>query len=375
MDIYTLREQCIFCNSNIDKTYFEEDKYLYISSNICNDITNTKIKIPYNILLCMSCGCYQNKYLGNLDMVYNDNHNNVVISDIWIKHYDEFYNFIMNNNIIHETNSILEIGAGNNYIVNSFLNNNYKNYTILEPVITNKLDNVKYVSGWLENNDIVNEKYELTILSHVFEHLYRPNELFKVNTKYIAISIPNIPKYIEQFILNFLNIEHTFHFEENHITTFFNNHKYQLVDKNYYSDHSIFMLFEMDELLLPISYNDKIIPSIHSKFDTYFNKIYTLIHNINNYVNSTKKKFAIFPANMYIQYLISMGLDVKNISYFYDNNKNKLDKYLYGTDILCKNLDYFVSKNEYEIILLGFLYNDEIKTILEKNGIRYHLPY
>jgi hydroxymethylglutaryl-CoA reductase len=45
MDIYTLREQCIFCNSNIDKTYFEEDKYLYISSNICNDITNTKINI------------------------------------------------------------------------------------------------------------------------------------------------------------------------------------------------------------------------------------------------------------------------------------------------------------------------------------------
>jgi len=59
MDIYTLREQCIFCNSNIDKTYFEEDKYLYISSNICNDITNTKIKIPYNILVCMTCGCYQ----------------------------------------------------------------------------------------------------------------------------------------------------------------------------------------------------------------------------------------------------------------------------------------------------------------------------
>jgi hypothetical protein len=135
------------------------------------------------------------------------------------------------------------------------------------------------------------------------------------------------------------------------------------------------MLFEMDELLLPIRYNDKIIPSIHSKFDIYFNKIYTLIHNINDYVNHTKKKFAIFPANMYIQYLISMGLDVKNISYFYDNNKNKLDKYLYGTDILCKNLDYFVSNNEYEIILLGFLYNNEIKTILEKNGIRYHLPY
>lgn len=69
-----------------------------------------------------------------------------------------------------------------------------------------------------------------------------------------------------------------------------------------------------------------------------------------------------------------MGLDTKNIYYYYDNNINKLDKYLYGTDITCKNLDFFIKNNEYEIILLGFLYNQEVIKILEENNISYYLP-
>ena len=58
------------------------------------------------------------------------------------------------------------------------------------------------------------------------------------------------------------------------------------------------------------------------------------------------KKFSIFPAN------------IDNIGYFYDYNINKLDKYLYSTDIICKNLNFYINNNDYEIILLGFLYND-----------------
>lgn len=84
----------------------------------------------------MNCGCFQNKYLGNINLVYNDNHNNhnnVVISNIWIEHYNQFYNFIIDTNKINKDFNILEIGAGNNYIVELFLKNNYKNYTILEP--------------------------------------------------------------------------------------------------------------------------------------------------------------------------------------------------------------------------------------------------
>jgi hypothetical protein len=368
--LYKIRFECIFCENIINKSFFKEDKYIYISSNICEKISNTNI--PYNVLSCNNCGCYQNKYLGNIDLVYNDNHNNVIISDIWIKHYDDFYKFIIDSKKILNNFNILEIGAGNNYIVNLFCKNNYNNYTILEPVITNKIEGVNYISGWLEEYT-VDKQFDITILSHVFEHLYYPKDLFKIKSRYIALSIPNIPKYLDNFILNFLNIEHTYYFEEDHIITLFNNNKYKLINKLYFQNHSIFLLFENDTELKTILYS-KINTTIDKKIDLYFNNIFKLIDNINNYTKSNNKKFAIFPSNMYIQYLICLGLNTDKIEYFYDNNNNKLDKYLYGTNIICKNLNFYIENNEYEIILLGFLYNQEIREILEKNNIKYYMP-
>jgi hypothetical protein len=373
MNTHDIRFKCIFCDSKIDNTYFKDDLNIFLSSNICNSINNKKITIPYNILICNLCGCYQNKYLGNLNLVYNDNHNNTVISNIWIEHYNNFFNFILESNKILNNYNILEIGAGNNYIVDLFLKNNYNNYTILEPVITNKIDNIKYISGWLE--DYTNkDNNDLVILSHVFEHLYNPKDLFKIKSKYIALSIPNIPKYLDNFILNFLNIEHTYYFEEEHIITLFNNYHYKLINKKYFYEHSIFLLFEFDSNINQLLYKNDNIDTIFNKFNLYFNKIHDIINKTNNYINNSNKKFAIFPANMYIQYLISLGLDTKNIYYFYDNNINKLNKYLYGTEIICKNLDFFIKNNEYQIILLGFLYNKEIIKILEENNISYYLP-
>jgi hypothetical protein len=374
MNNFEYRINCIFCNKKLNKTYFKDDKNIFISSNICSKENNSKISIPYNIYICLNCGCYQNKYLGYINLVYNDNHNNVVISNIWIQHYKQFYNFIIETNKINKDFNILEIGAGNNYIVKLFLKNNYNNYTILEPVITNKIDNVKYISGWLEDYKTKNN-YDIVILSHIFEHLYNPNELFNIKSKYICLSIPNIPSYINNFILNFLNIEHTFYYEEEHIEILFNNFQYKLINKEYYLDHSIFLLFEYDEKLENKIFDTNLIYSINQKFDLYFNQINDIILKVNKYTkNNTNKKFAIFPANMYIQYLECLGLDISYISYYYDNNNNKLDKYLYGTNIICKNLDFFIENNNYEIILLGFLYNKEIIPILEKNNINYYLP-
>ena len=290
----------------------------------------------------------------------------VIISDIWIKHYNIFYKFIIDSKKIFNNFDILEIGAGNNYIVNLFLKNSYYNYTILEPVITNKNEGVNYISGWLENYKI-EKKFDMVILSHVFEHLYSPKDLFKIKSKYIALSIPNIPKYIDNFILNFLNIEHTYYFEEDDIIILQNNNKYKLINKSYFQNHSIFLLFENDTELKTISYSKIEINTIEKKIDLYFNNIFKLIDNINNYTKLNNKKFAIFPSNMYIQYLICLGLYTNKIQYFYYNNINKLDKYLYGTNIICKNLNFYIENNDYKIILLGFLYNQEIQAYFFQN--------
>lgn len=366
------RTKCIFCDNILHNVMFDINKNIYISSNFIDTIENY-ITIPYNIYVCDICLCYQNKYLGDLSLVYNSNHNNVILSDIWIHHYQLFYTFIINNyNNINKEINILEIGAGNNYIVNLFINDEYKNYTILEPNITNKLDNINYISEFLENfkNNI---NYDITILSHVFEHLYNPKDLFNINSKYIVISVPNIHSYLDNFIVNFLNIEHTFYFEEYHIIYLFGKFNYKLIKKEYYDKHSIFMFFEKINTY-GLDYNfikNNLNNNIKIKINNHFNKILSLVDNINNYINNNENiNFALFPAHFYITYFMIFGLDISKIKYLYDNNINKKNKYLYGTNLICKNLDYFINKN-YCILLLGFLYNTEIIELLNENNINY----
>lgn len=311
--------------------------------------------------LCNKCNCYQNKYLGELSIVYKNNHNNITVSNIWMEHYNKFYNFIANN-IEHMTNeiNILEVGGGNNYIVDLFIKNNYKNYTILEPNVTNKLDTIHYIPTFLENyND--SHSYDITILSHVLEHLYKPSEIFKINSKFFCISVPNIPKYLDNFIINFLNVEHTYYFEEYHILHLFAKHNYKIINIEYFDNHSIFMSFEKQDNVI----NNYIVNHVNdrtiTKMDYYFHKIIKYVNNINNYIADNKNiNVALFPAHFYISYLVTFGFDITNIKYMYDNNINKNNKYMNGTKLMCKNLDFFINSN-FSICLIVSLYNKEVK--------------
>lgn len=364
------RKICIFCDNKLDITLFENNKYISINSDLI-DIIQDPIYIPYNVYLCNKCNCYQNKYLGDLSIVYKNNHNNITVSNIWMEHYNNFYKFIINNikNITNKIN-ILEIGGGNNYIVELFTKNNYKNYTILEPNITNKINDVNYISTFLENyND--DHSYDITILSHVFEHLYNPSEIFKINTKYFGISIPNIPKYLDNFIINFLNIEHTYYFEEYHILHLFAKYNYKLINVEYFNDHSIFMLFEKEENVINNYITDNINNCTITKMNNYFDKIIKYVQNINNYMlNNKNMNIALFPAHFYISYLITFGFDVTNIKYMYDNNINKNNKYMNGTNLICKNLDFYIN-SDFNICLLVSLYNKEVINLLKKNNVKY----
>ena len=44
-----------------------------------------------------------------------------------------------------------------------------------------------------------------------------------------------------------------------------------------------------------------------------------------------------FGAHIFSQYLIMLGLSTKNIKYILDNNKDKQNKRLYGTDLIVKS--------------------------------------
>jgi hypothetical protein len=313
--------------------------------------------------------------LGDLSIVYNKTHNNILISNTWINHYNLFYNFILKSNILNNNLKILEIGGGNNYLAELLLKD-IKRYYILEPNVTNKNKDIVYIEEWLETY-ISYSNYDILILSHVLEHLYNPSEIFKFKSKYICISIPYLKKYVENIFMNVLNIEHTFYYDEIHIINLFLNNHYKLINNDYYFEHSIFMIFEYENNInlneTKLVYNNKIKSNINNIFDNFFKEIINIKNKINLLLNNNlNDKYAIFPCNHYIQYLFIFGLEIHKIDYLFDNNINKFDKILYGTNLICKNLDFF-SNNKIKMILIGSLYNLEILDALKLNNIEYFI--
>ena len=98
-NIFSIRDKCVICNTDLDKCLYLND-YLIPSNPSTIDEEFKSIHIPYNILICKNCGIYQNKYLGNVNIVYDVNHNNLLISKLWIEHYNIFYSFIKKNIIL-----------------------------------------------------------------------------------------------------------------------------------------------------------------------------------------------------------------------------------------------------------------------------------
>lgn len=381
---YSIRSNCILCGSNLSQTMFEMDKQLPVFgsciSSVDEDIKND-ILIPYNVYHCEMCGIVQNKYLGNIDLIYKEQHNDMAssISMFWRDNYSEFVDCIINAipNIIDSSINILEVGGGNNFIAGLVKEKiALCKYTILEPNVTEKLEQINYIDKFLspDLNDIPND-YDLIILSHVLEHLYEFQSLFEKFTtnKYIAINIPNMSYYIDNMITNVLNLEHTFYYEEMHILALFKNFK--MISRKPFRNHSIFYIFERQQK--PIIPNYSLVNDLTLlKSTTYFSSIDKYIGNVNTIIDGYIRKgfdIVLFPCNIYLQYMYMFGLDITNVKYCYDNNSNKSKKRLYGTHLLCLNLQDMIQIVPNPCVLLfPTSFTKEVVKLLEENNV-YHV--
>ena len=77
MSIYEERKHCIFCNSDSLDTLLNENLKAPTSFSLYNkkEIGKENNKfMPYNIQCCNQCNSCQNKYVADLNLVYNKNH-------------------------------------------------------------------------------------------------------------------------------------------------------------------------------------------------------------------------------------------------------------------------------------------------------------
>lgn len=371
---YTIRKKCIFCNNLLQTSYFEKD--LMINSGLyCVDLDyKNDTKIPYNIFICNRCKTVQNKYLGDLNLVYLYGHNEG-IGKLYKEMHQNFANLILENKNIE---NIIEIGGSVGTLSNIIMNNSDINYTIVEPNCTlTENKKLKIHKKFVEDCDeSIFSNNDTLVMSHILEHFYSPlsvlNQIInnsKINNFYLTW--PDFDYYIENNILNILTIEHTFYIDLNFLEKLLkNNFGFILKRKIFFKNHSIFLYFKRETSLildntLLINNNSEILINNNSelKIKLFYQKINNTIEKINSITNKYKgRKKYLWPCSIHNLFLLKFDkFNIDNIDGFIDNSKNKIGKRVYASDKLCYSFDDVLLENDNNIILLnGGPFNYEI---------------
>jgi hypothetical protein len=316
--------------------------------------------MPFNILKCNICKTFQTEYLGDINIVYN--YNAQPYGYIRTTMYNLFAKFILNNYTIKK---IIEIGGGNGLLSDIILEQNPISYTIVDPSYSGNISNKIIINSLFENIDNINA--DTIILSHVFEHFYKPLEILEkiYNTKsikYIYINHPNLENYIKTNCYLVLNPEHTFYVENNFIIDLFSKYGFMLSNTKEHMDFSIFYEFTrvkntIDNSIMLLNRDSEI------NVINFFENIKSRVDYINNTISNLSENTYIYiwPCSMHTIYLCTFGLNTSLLCGVLDNSEHKIGKFLYGEKLQCFSFKDILQKTEkIAIILNGGIYNKEI---------------
>jgi len=350
-DIYTIRKECVLCCKDKFTTYFKQNFVSTLSLGF-NTVKEEAHWMPFNILICNYCNSIQNKYLGNLDIIYSNNHIDT-FGQTKNEMQRKFCKFITTDSNI---NGIIEIGACHGSLAHEILNNIDTEYYIIEPSFTGDRTGLNVINNYIENENISDINANTFIMSNLFEHLYKPIRILEKlqntpNIKYIYINHPDFEHNVRNNTYVVLNCEHTFYLEHNVLINYFLKYGFKLKKQDNYKNHTIMFMFERIE---PIVIGESCLINTQSIVDinNFFNTMTKTIDYLNNYMKDTTKKYYIWPASAHSISLFTNGLNYRRLDGILDNSPNKIGKYLYGYNLLCSSFEEKINSNEDNICII-----------------------
>jgi hypothetical protein len=183
----------------------------------------------------------------------------------------------------------------------------------------------------------------------------------------MIFSIPNMEVMLKRNYTNCLNFEHTYYLSEDLTEYYLNKYNFKVIEKEYFKDdHSIFYYVESNkEIVIPKNIN--FYEKNKQLFLTYINDNLEEIKKINNYISNHNGNIYLFGGHVFSQYLISYGLNTKNIKCILDNDINKQKHRLYGTDLIVESPKILKDDMNPLVILKAGVYNNEIKNDILNN--------
>jgi len=340
-----VRKQCIFCKNNDFELLFEESKYnSSLSLGLYNGKTNGYF-MPYNVQICKTCNTFQNKYIGNLSIIYDNNHIDNYGTTKTEKH-RLFTNFIVENKNI---DGIIEIGSCNGILARNILENISTSYHIIEPSYTGDKTDINIIESFFENVDVTTINANTIIMSDVFEHFYNPIDILdkindSKNIKYIYLNHPDFDYSIDNNILINLNCEHTFLIQHNFLFSLFEKYGFKLNKRYDYANFSLFLEFERVDFGSLINTNIQLKnETLYDDAKLFFNNIIAIVDNLNKFIDENpSKKIYIWPTSVHSITLFTYGLKYEKLAGILDNSPNKIGKYLYGYNLLCSSFNEMI---------------------------------
>lgn len=315
-----------------------------------------------------SSGMLQLNPLLPLEVVYAEEHGSGTVGDVWNQHHAAFAEFVTKYTSV---NSILEIGGLHGHLAKKCLEKKDLNWTIVEP--NPRVDAsipVKVIKAFFDDNFTSDEKYDAVVHSHVLEHIYDPLTFMKHVASFmnkdslLIMSVPNLEAMLRNKYTNCLNFEHTYFASEDFVKYFLSYFGYELIESNYFrDDHSVFFCAKkvkdtIEEVVIPREF--------YIKNKKLFEDYITYHEGLIEELNKAEGSIYLFGAHIFSQYLLQFGLDSNKIVNILDNDSNKQEKRLYGTNLIVKSPEVLRDVEEATVILKAGMYNSEIKEQINK---------
>lgn len=359
------RNNCVICDNNLNK--FLEFKMPVFMGVLEQRQEEYQIE---NMIFCecINCGCVQIKNLIESEILYQNNHNIDIVGEIWEKHYNKFINFIDVKNKV-----VLEISDPSAKIASKI--ENYNKWFIVEPNPSlDTTEDIIFIKDFFDDNFLIDEKIDVIIHSHLFEHVFEPNKFIKKCNSILKdngkmfFSIPNLENILKSGNSpnNVLHFEHTFYYNKRIIEFILNKNGFSINRTELYDGHSIFYEVEKCDIKeIDISYEN-----IKDFFIDSYKKHMTNINSINSKIKN--KNIFLFASHISSQFYIFNGLNIDRVICLLDNSNSKENKYLYATNLITNKPN--IIKNYDECIIIcshtGIYYNEIKNSLLNiKNKI------
>ena len=364
---------CELINRNYDMVYENNDLellYTYKKFPVFMGCTNIPIDNDQfhdmNWYISKSSGTIQLNPLLPLNIVYQLSHYSGTIGKLWDEHHSKFAEFILK----FSPENVLEIGGLHGTLAKKCKSFVDIDWTIIDPNASSMLSeyNINAIKGFFDENFVPDKNYKMIVHSHLLEHVYDINKflkniqnILKQSSGKMIFSIPNMEVMLKRNYTNCLNFEHTYYLSEDLTEYYLNKYNFKVIEKEYFKDdHSIFYYVESNkEIVIPKNIN--FYEKNKQLFLTYINANLEEIKKINNYISNHNGNIYLFGGHVFSQYIISYGLNTKNIKCILDNDINKQKHRLYGTDLIVESPKILKDDMNPLVILKAGVYNNEIK--------------